>query len=129
MRKFIVRSFAITLIVSAAWSGDRAVAQNSAQSPPSAPQVEKAKNGAAVAAAPAASTANKGAVAATKVAKKSQRNYRQTRGDDPAIAAWGRTSYNYTGIGFPRMEGGLTAAANRTTWLKPMYPPHRRGRW
>jgi hypothetical protein len=29
-----------------------------------------------------------------------------------------RYSYNYSGVGFPGMEGGLTAAANRTTWLK-----------
>jgi hypothetical protein len=27
-----------------------------------------------------------------------------------------RYSYNYSGVGFPGMEGGLTAAANRTTW-------------
>jgi len=29
-----------------------------------------------------------------------------------------RYSYNYSGVGFPGMEGGLTAAANRSTWLK-----------
>ncbi len=39
----------------------------------------------------------------------------------------GQYSYNYSGVGFPGMEGGLTAAANRSTWLKPMNTG-RRGR-
>jgi hypothetical protein len=129
MRKFIFRSFAITLLASAVSSGDQALAQNVAQSPPAAPQAVEQQSGAAVAATPAAPTASKNAVAATKGQRNPRRVYRTNRGSDPSIAAWGRTSYNYTGIGFPRMEGGLTAAANRTTWLKPMYPPHRRGRW
>ena len=112
MRKFIVSGFAIILIVSAASSSNPAMAQKSAQ-----PSAAASKNRAAAAISNAVPAHNR------------TTTNRQSRDSDPSIAAWGRTSYNYTGIGFPRMEGGLTAAANRTTWLKPMYPPHRRGRW
>ena len=50
------------------------------------------------------------------LAEVSARGRQATRSRAPSSAR--RYSYNYSGVGFPRMEGGLTAAANRTTWLK-----------
>ncbi len=78
----------------------------------------------AVATAPAKqTTVAKSQVAATPAASRTMRhpahrgrmNYRYSSNNNKSRTGR-RWSYNYSGVGFPRMEGGLTAAANRTTW-------------
>jgi hypothetical protein len=115
MLKLMISSLGAILIVSVTSASEQVVTQ---KSPAEAP-----KSGAAVATSPAAKSK---ATTTPKVQQNSRRYNRGSNGSNSTYA--GRTAYNYSGVGFPKMEGGLTAAANRTTWLKPMYPPHRRGR-
>jgi hypothetical protein len=102
MSKSIVRWFFGAVIVAGSLPMGRALAED-APAAAAAPTVAQKQP----AVAPrAARTGNRGTYA---------RTYR--RASNNSTARTGRRySYNYSGVGFPRMEGGLTAIANRTTW-------------
>jgi hypothetical protein len=106
MSRPIARWFAgLVLIASTLTAGQEfAAADDTAANPQPAPQKQ------AVVAAPATARTAYRAPATT-------RTYRGRRPMNTSSTGR-RWSYNYSGVGFPRMEGGLTAAANRTTWLK-----------
>ncbi|HVU86856.1 MAG TPA: hypothetical protein VHD36_06020 [Pirellulales bacterium] len=53
--------------------------------------------------------------AVNRAPRRGRTNYRYSNNNNTGRTGR-RWSYNYSGVGFPRMEGGLTAAANRTTW-------------
>jgi len=114
----------VALVAWAALPIGQALAEDAKPTQPAAPQATVEKQGTA-AKQPVAAAANANRTpTATNVQTRpaSRRYYRGYR------ASGGPSNYNYSGIGFPRMEGGLTAAANRTTWLKPMNRG-RRGGW
>lgn len=54
-------------------------------------------------------------VTSARAPRRARTNYR-TSSNNNNNRTGRRWSYNYSGVGFPGMEGGLTAAANRTTW-------------
>ncbi len=100
MSKSIVRWFVGAVVV----AGSLPLSQTLAEDAPKAATPKVAQKQPAVVAT-AARAGNRAYV----------RSYRRANNNSSARTGR-RYSYNYSGVGFPRMEGGLTAVANRTTW-------------
>ncbi|HEY1600485.1 MAG TPA: hypothetical protein VGG64_12840 [Pirellulales bacterium] len=129
MTKRITSGLVASLLALALFPCHRAWADDGTQA--TSPPTATTNAGAAVAKSPAAAagaTTNQSTVNGTPQRQEVYRPRRTTYATNRARRS-GPTNYNYSGVGFPGMEGGLTAAANRTTWGKPMYRAPRRRGW